>query len=279
MIWLLTSLSLAVHAGIHLTDVNVHILLRASELIWVLLLGVAVKLEPCPPRGVIAACAVLMLGVILVSCGAGGEVGASAVGITLLSALFSACHVITIRRAMTAMMEFAHSKVATEGLEQVEDQEGADEQMGLLSSPERLADQQGGQRQRSDQQRSTPEYDSDRCRNEEVEQPNEKLPSGKVPELLMLKMMLSMVFLVPAAVLEHVRLKEASSDAVTAWAVLATPESTVLMGGMYFSRSCAIPALAVGVLFTLLFQGMMLAMATRIRALSIGFVAQCKVLP
>eukprot|EP01043_Picozoa_sp_COSAG02_P030225 COSAG02_NODE_1921_length_10371_cov_10.918419_6_plen_243_part_00 len=241
----------------------------------------AAELEPCPPRGTIAACTVLMLGVILVSCGAGGEVGASAVAITLLSALFSACHVITIRRAMTIMMEFGHSKTVTQGLEQGQDQESAEEQMGLLSSSKRLADEQGGQQQRSDHQRSTPANDtsSDRCRNEEIEQPNEKLPSGKVPELLMLKMLLSMVFLVPAAVLEHARLKEAPSDGVTAWTVLTTPGSSALMDDMYYSRSCAVPALAVGVLFTMLFQGMMLAMATRIRALSIGFVAQCKVLP
>lgn len=51
------------------------------------------------------------------------------------------------------------------------------------------------------------------------------------------------------------------------------------MDGMYFSRSCVLPALMVGVLLTMIFQGTMLAMATRIRALSIGFVAQCKVLP
>ena len=40
-----------------------------------------------------------------------------------------------------------------------------------------------------------------------------------------------------------------------------------------------VPALLLGVVFTALFQGMMLAMATRLQALSIGFVAQCKVLP
>jgi hypothetical protein len=264
--------------------VNVHILLRASELIWVVLLSVAAKLEPCPPRDISAACAVLMIGVILVSCGAGGEVGASAVCITLLSALCSACHVITIRRAMTTMMDSARSKMALKALEQEVEQEGAGEQMGLLSSPEShghsgeesLTDQ-GSQWHRSpDHQTSTAGY---RCRKEASGQPIDKLPSGKVPELLMLKMLLSMIFLVPAAVLEHVRLKEASSDGVTAWTVLTASESNVLMDGMYFSRSCAVPALGIGVLFTMLFQGMMLAMATRIRALSIGFVAQCKVLP
>ena len=119
-------------AGIHLTDVNVHILLRASELIWVVLLSAAAKLEPYPTRDVSAACAVLMVGVILVSCGAGGEVGASAVGITLLSALCSACHVITIRRAMTTMMESARSNVTTKfamkTIEQEdEEHEGAEE--------------------------------------------------------------------------------------------------------------------------------------------------------
>lgn len=251
-----------------MTDVNVHVLLRASELIWVMVLSVAVKLEPCPRRGVSAACATLMLGVLLVSCGAGGEVGALAVGITLLSALFSACHVIAIRRAMTTMIESARAKAATDEPEQEQGQEeGPEEQVGLLSPPEGLTDEDG-HRQRSGQQ-TTPEQDG-------------KLPSGKVPELLMLKMLLSMIFLVPAAVLEQIRLKETSSDAFTAWTVLltATPESThALMDGMYFSRSCVVSALVVGVFFTMIFQGMMLAMATRIRALSIGFVAQCKVLP
>lgn len=187
---------------------NVHILLRASELIWVVLLSVAAKLEPCPPRDISAACAVLMIGVILVSCGAGGEVGASAVCITLLSALCSACHVITIRRAMTTMMDSARSKMALKALEQEVEQEGAGEQMGLLSSPEShghsgeesLTDQ-GSQWHRSpDHQTSTAGY---RCRKEASGQPIDKLPSGKVPELLMLKMLLSMIFLVPAAVLEQ----------------------------------------------------------------------------
>ena len=243
-----------------------------------MLLSVGAKLEPCPSRGVSAACATLMLGVILVSCGAGGEVGALAVGITLLSALFSACHVITIRRAMTKMMESARTRSATNEPEQKQAHEEApEEQVGLLSPPEGQTDKDSHQ-QCSGHQTTPAGYNGDRVRKRA---PDDKLPSAKVPELLMLKMLLSMIFLVPAAILEQTRLTETSSDAVTAWAVLtATPESNhALMDGMHFSRSCVVPALAVGVFFTMAFQGMMLAMATRIHALSIGFVAQCKVLP
>ena len=70
--------------GVHLTDVNVHILLRASELPWVVGLGLLFANEPCPSRGVAASCVVLLLGVVLVSCGAGGEVAWLGVGPTPL---------------------------------------------------------------------------------------------------------------------------------------------------------------------------------------------------
>lgn len=256
--------------GIHLTDVNVHILLRASELIWVVFLGAVSKQEPWPSRGLSAACAMLMLGVVLVSCGAGGEVGALAVGVTLLSALFSACHVITIRRAMITLMESARAEALVEGPAEQDDEE----EVGLLSPKEYQ------EVRRSWDQQAANVDDGQRRRYPATEQ-DVKIPSGKVPELLMFKMGLSMIFLVPAALLEHSRLTDGTGDGVTAWAVLGgtSEDRAALVGGAYFGRSCVVPALALGVVFTMAFQGMMIAMATRIRALSIGFVAQCKVLP
>ena len=98
----------------------------------------------------------------------------------------------------------------------------------------------------------------------------------------MFKMGLSLIFLIPAALLEHASLTGEDGDGVTAWTVLAASsaeaQGSELLDG-YFRRSCIVPLLCMGVVTTTCFQGMMLAMATRIRALSIGFVAQCKVLP
>lgn len=179
------------------------------------------KLEPCPSRDVSAACATLMLGVILVSCGAGGKVGALAVGITLLSALFSACHVITIRRAMTTMIKSARVEVPT--AEQGWEGADAGEKAGLLTHPECLSED--SRWQRSGNKVSAATCNSDRYHQQATEQSHDKLPSARVPELLMLKMVLSMVFLVPAAMLEHIQLTGASDDGVTAWTVLAaTPD-------------------------------------------------------
>lgn len=98
--------------GIHLTAVNVHVLLRASALPWVVLLGVAVQKEPLPTVGVAAALATLFAGVLLVGAGAGGEVGLPAVVITLLSAACEACHVVSIRRAVVQLRAAAEAAAA-----------------------------------------------------------------------------------------------------------------------------------------------------------------------
>jgi hypothetical protein len=187
------------------------------------------------------------------------EVGALAVGVTLLSAVFSACHVVTIRRAMMRLTELSAEAQANGGCGLREDER---EDVALLSvekkEPSQLPEQQ------------------------QQQQHQHKIPSGKVPELLMFKMGLSLIFLIPAAWLEHANLTGEDGEGVTAWTVLAASSAETggneLLDG-YFTRSCIVPLLCMGVLTTMCFQGMMLAMATRIRALSIGFVAQCKVLP
>lgn len=228
--------------GIHLTAVSVHVLLRASALPWVVILEMAACNAPCPPARICGSLAMLLTGVFLVGAGAGGEVGVAAVLITLLSAFCEAAHVVCIRRAVLQLTavgttEPAHGEV-----------------VGLLHRKESAA----------------------------VPVPLVEIltqtapPTPKVPELLMLKLALSMIFILPIAAMEVVHLVSSSSQ--TPWDALAAPSAFDLESGN-FGRSCAVSALGIGVVTTTLFQGLMVTMATLMPAISIGFVAQCKVVP
>eukprot|EP01052_Picozoa_sp_SAG31_P033502 SAG31_NODE_3797_length_3874_cov_2.483444_1_plen_245_part_00 len=208
---------------------------------------------------------ILFVGVVFVGAGAGGTVGASAIVITLVSAFCEAAHVVSIRRAVVRLHAdhrgngSGQNSIATvwqmhsaaEHDESAEDSEGE----GLLDSG--------------------PQADKI-CRGHasyyagSVQQPK---AVARIPELLMLKLALSLVFIAPIALAESsgVLASPTGLEAEMAPFVSLSASGRQLP---YFGARCVWPALGLGVAVTGLFQGLMVSMATRMSAISIGACAR-----
>ena len=140
-----------------------------------------------------------------------------AAGVTLLSALFSACHVVTIRRAMIKLVQLPGGSAGAH--HPPDDDEH--EEVGLLSDDDSVP---------SSSKRREGGGGGGAAR---------RVPPGRVPELLLFKMALSLLFLVPAALMEHGRLS-GSGSGVTAWTVLAAAaDDAPRLEGKYFGRCAA----------------------------------------